>query len=99
MGLIVVDYFNGVVSSRSAAAFDFGDDFLFLHPPVLKPNSDLSLREVGDGGDLSPLVLGDEFVAGVFLLQLLQLPLAIRDPFLPTPAEGAAVRRVLSYSI
>lgn len=83
----------GVAASSlsAAAAFDFGDDFFLFHPPVLEPDGDLSLRKVGGGRDLPPLVPGDEFAAGVLLLQLLQLPFAVRDSLLAAPAEGAAV--------
>lgn len=75
----------------TAAAFDFGDDFFLFHPPVLEPDGDLSFRKVGGCRDLPPFVSGDEFAAGVLLLQLLQLPLAVRDSLLAAPAKGAAV--------
>lgn len=73
------------------AALHFGHELLLLHPPVLEPDGDLPLRQVGRGGDLPPLVLGDEFVCGVLFLQFFQLDLGVRYPLLPAPAERRAV--------
>lgn len=73
------------------AGLDFGHKLFLLDAPVLEPDGDLALGQVGGGGDLPPLVLGDELVGGVLLLQLLQLQLGIRDALLSAAAEGRAV--------
>lgn len=69
----------------------FCHELLLLHPPVLEPDGDLPLRQVGGSGDLPPLVLGYEFVGSVFFLQLLQLHLGVGDPLLSAAAERRAV--------
>lgn len=72
-------------------ALHFGHELLLLHPPVLEPDGDLPLRQVGRGGDLPPLVLGDEFVGCVLFLQFFQLNLGVRYSLLSAPAERRAV--------
>lgn len=72
-------------------ALHFGHELLLLHPPVLEPNGDLPLRQVGGGGDLPPLVFGDELVRGVFFLQLFQLDFGVRYSLLPAPPERRTV--------
>lgn len=74
-----------------SAGLHFGHELLLLHPPVLEPDGDLPLRQVGRGRDLPPLVLGDEFVSGVLFLQFFELELGVRYPLLPAPAERRAV--------
>lgn len=54
-----------------SAGLHFGHKLLLLHPPVLEPDGDLALRQVGRSRDFSPLFLGDELVSGVLLLELL----------------------------
>lgn len=76
------------------AALDFGYELLLLHPPVLEPDGYLPLRQVGRGGNLPPLVLGDEFVCSVLFLQFFQLDLGVRYPFLPATTERRAVMLV-----
>lgn len=73
------------------SALHFGHELLLLHPPVLEPDGDLPLRQVGRGGDLPPLVLGDEFVGCVLFLQFFQLDLGVRYSLLSAPAERRAV--------
>lgn len=63
----------------------FTDKFLLLDSPVLEPDGDLTLWEVGGGRDAPSLVFGDEFAGCILFLQLLQLDLGVRDPlFTPT---------------
>lgn len=69
------------------AVFHFCHKLLLLYPPILEPDSDLPLRKVGRGRNLLPLVLRDEFVGGVFFLQLLQLHLCVRYPLLPSSTK------------
>lgn len=69
------------------AGLDFGDEFLFFYPPVLKPNGDLPLGQVSDGRNLSPLVLCDKFVGAVLFLQFLQLHLGVGYSLLSAAAE------------
>lgn len=59
----------------------FTDEFLLLHPPVLEPDGNLTLREVGGSRDAPPLVFGDELAGCVLFLQLLELNLGVRDAF------------------
>lgn len=73
------------------AGLHFGHELLLFHPSVLEPDGDLPLRQVGRGGDLPPLVLGDEFVGRVLFLQFFQLDLSVRYPLLPAPAERRTV--------
>lgn len=81
----------GQLSTLRRAALHFGHELLLLHPPVLEPDCDLPLRQVGRGRYLPPLVLGDEFIGGVLFLQLLQLDLGVRYPLLPAATERRAV--------
>lgn len=67
----------------------FTDEFLLLDPPVLEPDGDLALREVGGGRDAPPLVFGDELAGRVLLLQLLQLDLRVWDALLASAAIAA----------
>lgn len=69
----------------------FSHELLLLHPPVLEPDGDLPLRQVDRGGNLPPLILGDEFVGRVLFLQFFELEFGVRYPFLPAPAERRAV--------
>lgn len=73
------------------AALHFGHKLLLLHPPVLEPDGDLPLRQVGHCWNLPPLVLGDEFVGGVLFLQFFELELGVRYPLLSASAERRAV--------
>lgn len=77
-----------------SAAFNFGNKFLFLYPPVLKPDCDLPLGQVGYRRNLSPLVFRDEFVGGILFLQFLKLHFGVRYPFLSTSAKRAPVMLV-----
>lgn len=86
-------------AAAGSGAFDLGHHLLLLHPPVLKPDSDLSLGKVSGGGNLPPLVLGDELAIGIFLLQLFQLPFAVRYSLLAAASEGAALGGRLTYSV
>lgn len=67
----------------------FTDELLLLDPPVLEPDGDLALREVGGGRDAPPLVFGDELAGGVLFLKLLQLDLGVRDALFPPAAVAA----------
>lgn len=77
-------------SSSRRTGLHFGHELLLLHPPVLEPDGDLPLGQVGRGRYFPPLVLGDELVGRVLLLQLLELQLGVRDPLLPPAAERRA---------
>lgn len=46
----------------------FTDEFLLFHATVLEPDGDLSLGEVGGGGDPPSLVFGNELAGRVLLL-------------------------------
>ncbi len=76
------------------AGLNFGNEFFFFNPPVLKPNSDLTLGQVGSRWNLSPLVLCDEFVGCIFFLQFLELYFCVRYPLLSTSTEWAPVMLV-----
>lgn len=72
--------------------FRFADHLLLFDPPVLEPDGDLALREVRGGGDAPALLFGNELAGRVFLLQLLQLHLGIRHPFLAPTTVAAHFR-------
>lgn len=80
------------------AALGFTDKFLLLDSPVLEPDGDLALREVGGGRDAPPLVFGDELAGCVLLFQLLQLDLGVRDALL-APATVTADLRLQWHNI
>lgn len=81
-----------ISSGVHVAALGFADELFFLHSSVLEPDGDLALREIGGGGDASPLVFGDELAGGVLLLQLLQLDFGVRDAFLAPSTVAADFR-------
>lgn len=68
-----------VSSGVDVIVLGFADEFFLLDPPVLEPDGDLALREVGGGRDAPSLVFGDELAGRVLLLQLLELDLGVRD--------------------
>lgn len=49
-----------------ASGLQFIDDFFFFDSPVLEPNSDLPLWQVGGGWYPAPFVLSDEFICRIF---------------------------------
>lgn len=79
-------------------AFGFTDKFLLLYSPVLEPDGDLALWEVGAGRDAPSLVFGDELAGRILFLQLLQLDLCVRDTFL-TPTSVTAYLRLQWHNI
>lgn len=80
------------------AALGFTDEFLLLDSPVLEPDGDLALREVGGGRDAPPLVFGDELAGCVLFFQLLQLDLGVRNALL-APATVTADLRLQWHNI
>ena len=79
-------------------AFGFTDKFLLLDSPVLEPDGNLTLREVGAGRDAPSLVFGDELAGCILFLKLLQLHLGVRDTFF-TPAAVTADLRLQWHNI
>lgn len=67
---------------------------LVLHPPVLEPDLDLSLREVQVPRELPPLLLGDVRVEEELLLQLEGLELGVRLAFLADGHLASPLQRV-----
>lgn len=49
----------------------FADKFLLFYSAVLKPNSNLTLRQISGGRDASSFVFGDEFAGCVLFFQFL----------------------------
>lgn len=81
-----------ISSGVHVAALGFADELFLFDSTVLEPDGDLALREVGGGRNASPLVFGDELACGVFLFQLLQLDLGVRDTFFASSAVAADLR-------
>ena len=70
--------------------------FLHLHTPVLKPDFDLSLRQIQDPGHLVSAVSGKVHIEQKLLFEFQSLVLGVRTPLLP---RGACVYPVRHWVV
>lgn len=67
----------------------FTDKFLLFYSSVLKPNSNLTLRQVGGGRDASSFVFSNKFASCILFFQFLQLNLSVGNTLLaPSPVTA-----------
>lgn len=70
----------------------FADEFLLFHSAVLKPNCNLTLRQIGGGRDTSSFVFSDEFAGCVFFFEFLQLDLGVGNTLFASSPVTADLR-------
>lgn len=70
----------------------FADKFLLFHSAVLKPNSNLTLRQIGGGRDAPSFIFSDEFAGCVFFFQFLQLDLGVGNTLFTSSPVTANLR-------
>lgn len=70
----------------------FANKLLLLHSAILKPNSNLALRQIGGGRDASSFVFSDEFAGCVFFFKFFQLDLGVGNTLFASSPVTANLR-------